>query len=78
MNVDKYFNKVFILNKSLSIKEKEYIVDEILEKTLTLPIKKPFKKEQLISFADKDLIHYLTDVFTLFAFKHFQNIKYIK
>jgi len=71
MNVEQLFDRVIVYNQTIGYDEREDIVDNILETTKNLPLKKPFTKEQLLSFADKDLILYLTDVYELFGIKYF-------
>jgi hypothetical protein len=70
MNVEKLFDRVFVYKESLDYTEKEHIVDDILDRTTNLPIKRPFTKDQLLNFVDKDLIMYLVDVYELFSIKY--------
>jgi|GEM_PF-4706204 CRISPR/Cas system Type II protein with McrA/HNH and RuvC-like nuclease domain len=74
MNVEQLFDRVIVYNQTIGYDEREDIVDNILETTKNLPLKKPFTKEQLLSFADKDLILYLTDVYELFGIKYFTDL----
>lgn len=76
MNVEKYVNDVLINNHSLSFEERETIIGDIHNRTFELPIQEPFTKEQLEQFSDKDLIHYIADIYELIAIRFF--LKYGK
>ena len=74
MNVEQLFDRILVYNQVINYNEKEDIVDNILDTTKNLPIKKPFTKEQLLNFDDKNLILYLTDVYELFGIKYFNDL----
>jgi len=74
MNIEQLFDRIIVYNKTINYNEREEIIDNILERNKTLPLKHPFTKEQLVNFDDRDLILYLTDVYELFGIKYFVDL----
>lgn len=78
MNVDFYIDKVIISDEKLNEEVRETIIDDIVKRNNSLPIKKPFQREDLKRFDDKALVLYLSDVYELFTMKYFLHISKYK
>lgn len=72
MDVDYFVNKVVLNGGELTEDERVVVINDILIRNKYLPLKNPFTWEYLIQFKDVDLILYLVDIHTLYAFAFFK------